>query len=124
MFLFLVFGQELGDGWRNGWTTRLVAGHHAGASLGGGVLGAAVVGQHVGDGGDVGRSPRRLAGHRVPVRQHVVVVLVECVDLRGSEFASRDLLREQDIEFVEGAILDGTTGVRESERTWRSEDGL
>jgi hypothetical protein len=72
--------------------------------LGGGLLGAAVISKEVGN----GRNNRFLAvgGIRgIVLCELVLLVLVEGVHVCAGKFAGRNLLGEEEIEFVEGAVL-------------------
>ena len=89
----------------NGRPPPLVARHDTGAPLGRRVLGATVIGQEIRDGRDE-RGPRgRQPGDRVARGQGVVVVFVEGIDVGAGELPGRDSFGEEDVQFVEGAVL-------------------
>lgn len=81
--------------------------HGTAASLRERLLGPSMAGDRLGDGGYERGTSGRLAGHGVALRQLVLLVLVELVDVGAGELARGNLLGEEDVEFVEGAVLGG-----------------
>jgi hypothetical protein len=73
-------------------------------------------GQGIRDAGHHRWPPWHLSGNRVPLSKLVLLMLVKLIDVGGCEFAGRDSLREENIEFVEGTVLGlGKSEVRPDE---------
>jgi hypothetical protein len=111
--------QVLSNSRGNGWSPFFTDRHNTSPALRDRLLRSTVRSNEVSDRWNDRWSLGRRSGDRVPLSEHVVLVLVECIDASGLELAGWDLLGEQNVELVEGAVL----GLRAALRKWTELEG-
>ncbi len=97
--------EIVGNSRRDGGATTTATFNSRASALSSSILSTAMACKNGGNRWDEAGSLRRLACDRVALSQAIVLLLVECVDICCGELAGRNLLGEEDIEFVECAAF-------------------
>ena len=93
----LVRLQELTDSWSDTWAAMILSCDNAASSLGSRVFRPSVTRKEGGHTRYKARTTRRCSCDAIAFGEPVVVVLIEGIDLGGGEFASWDLMGEENV---------------------------